>query len=109
MIILPLHCPTTHTQPTTGATAPSNVQHPQTTGPYQPYIPPNVTSSITHHWCSHTDLNTGHAEQAREHQQKVNTSLRRTPKDQIHKYFACDIILQLFQNSSKAKLVVTVS
>ena len=37
------------------------------------------------------------------------TATKLTPKDQIRKYFACYIILQLFWNNSKAKLVVTVS
>ena len=36
-------------------------------------------------------------------------AIKLTLKDQIHKYFACYIILQLFWNNSKAKLVVTVS
>ena len=39
----------------------------------------------------------------------MRRDLRRTPKDQIRKYFACYIILQLFENNSKAELVVTVS
>ena len=36
-------------------------------------------------------------------------AIKLTLKDQIRKYFACYIILQLLWNNSKAKLVVTVS